>query len=191
VLSLVTAPSTPLPSLTVIKEHLRVTHSIEDMDIERKCAAAIQYIERITGLSLISSTWDWFLDTFPSSPVQLPNGPVTSVTSIKYYADTGSDWSTFDAANYQVDVASIPARIALKTGLSWPTDMLRPLNGVAVRFVSGWATWNDVPSDLFDAVMVLTADLYQNRESQVIGTISSRLELVFDHLIANYRYYHT
>lgn len=162
----ITAPTVEPVSLAEAKFHMRIDHTTEDVYIQGLISAARQELENITRRAFISQTWDLYLDAFPAGDVmELPLPPLISVTSIKYY-DTAGVESTFASASYQLDTASAPARIALADGYSWPSTSLRTINGVAIRFVAGYGSLgSDVPPTLRQAVLLLTAHLYENREA--------------------------
>ena len=82
-LTLVTPPATEPVSLEEAKAQLRVMHTSEDTLISRLISAATRHIERIVDLSLTTRTYRLTLDAF-SDYIELPRGPVQSVTSVQY-----------------------------------------------------------------------------------------------------------
>lgn len=162
-LQIVTPPAAEPVSLDEAKLHLRVDGTAEDTLITSLIAAARQEIEFETGRALMTQTWDYWLDGWPCGGVlALPLPPLQSVTSIKYF-DTANAEATLASSSYYVDVGSTPGRVVLNYGQAWPATMLRPANGVCVRFVAGFGNSAAVPAKLTLALKVLLAWLYENR----------------------------
>ena len=63
--------------------------------------------------------------------ILLPKSPVTSVTHIKSYDDADTA-TTFASSNYYLDNVSVPAKIVLRKGKSYPTS-LRVANGLEIH----------------------------------------------------------
>jgi uncharacterized phiE125 gp8 family phage protein len=138
-LELVTAPAEVPVTRAMAKSHLRVEHTEKDDLIDLYIAAETAYAEDFTGRALVTQTWDYYQDAFPAEgdpqQIRLPLGKVASVTAV-YYLDADAVEQTLDAANYDVDLASVPARIHLSASGTWPTTYVG-VNGVRVRFTAG------------------------------------------------------
>lgn len=163
-------PGTGEPlSLADARGHLRVDGDEEDTQISFFISAARRHIEACTGHRMRSETVDIFMDRFPYGGIELPVYPVTSITSITYFdtADAATVWSS---TNYQADLDSVPAVVAPKYSISWPSVTLRPMKGVAIRAVVGWST---VPDDLMAALRMCLAALYENRQAVVVNDMTS------------------
>lgn len=128
----------PVP-LADLKSHLRVVGTGDDGYIAGLGVAARQEIERIQGRASVTQTRILYLDAFPDGDViELPGAPLQSVTSVSY---TNEDDVTaaFSSSAYRVDTESMPGRVLLKDGESWPSDTLVEVNGVAITYVCGYA----------------------------------------------------
>ena len=164
-LKIVTAPAAEPVSLTEAKLHLRVDHATEDDLITSLITLAREEIERMTDVMLITQTWDWSMDAFFTDEIKVPLWPLASVSSIKYL-DEDSNESTIAAANYAVDAASRPGRIAWKSSYSFPAVELYPVNAVTVRMVVGFGTaGTNVPKRFIQALKLLIGHFYENREA--------------------------
>lgn len=186
----ITAPTTEPVSLIEIKNHLRVDFEDDDTVITNMAAAARVHVET-TELSsaLISQTWELVMSTVPSSCITLPLPPLQSVTSITF-TDVDAVATVVSASAYLVDADSWPGRIVLKDGQSWPSVNLRKIGGVVVRFVAGYGnTGADVPMPIRQAILLITGDLYENREETVFtpGQTGVRLPYAARQLLASYR----
>lgn len=184
--SLVTAPSTEPITLAEAKEHLREDASDQDAYIASLIAAARKKVEHDAWRVLVTQTWDVFYDSFPAlscDPLVLPRPPLVSVTSVKYHDADGATATTLSSSSYIVDAASQPGRIQLHDGEEWPSDTLRPANGVEVRIVAGYGSASAVPEHLKQAIYLLLGNWYENRESTIAGTIISAIPLGYHDLI--------
>lgn len=164
IVDLVTEPASNPVSLSDAKEHLRVDHTDEDEYITRLIDTARRYCEKLVNKAFITQTWDVYFDDFPNTPFEVPLPPLQTVSSI-IYTDKDGDNTTITAGTYVVDNKSYPARVNLSYGYSWPTDTLQTLNAVRVRFIAGYGdNPNDIPEDYRQAILILVAHLFENRE---------------------------
>lgn len=191
-LKLATGPAIEPVSLDEAKLHLRIDHSEEDTLIAGLIGAARRHIESaVLSRSLVTQTWELYLDRFPAkSIIKLPRPPLQSVESIKYTLEGGTE-VTFDASNYIVDNVSEPGRIVLKRDASWPADVLEPVNGVKVTFVAGYGdNPEDVPDPIKQAMLLLIGDLYENREESIViqGLTVQRLPFGVQSLLYDFRF---
>lgn len=158
-LRLVTPPATLPVSLAEAKEILRVDHSYEDDSISRMIAAAVETIDGrhgFLGRALEASTWELTLDRFPVADVQLPLGPVVSVTSVVYTDVAGAE-QTVAADAYVVDAT--PTFLGWIVPISgWPATM-ETVNAVRIRFVAGRGT----PAPVKQAILDMVANRYDSR----------------------------
>jgi uncharacterized phiE125 gp8 family phage protein len=138
-LQLVTGPAVPPVTRTTAKAHLHVEHTDDDDLIDTYIAAETAFAESFTGRALVSQEWDYYQDAFPAEcdpqEIRLPLGKVLSVSAV-YYLDAGGTEQTLDAANYDVDLASVPARVTISATGTWPTTY-DGVNAVRARFTAG------------------------------------------------------
>ena len=150
---------------------------------------ARQKVEADTGRALITQTWTMGMDSAPSggAAILLPIAPAATVTGITQYstADVGTTVAT---SVYRLDTASVPARIVLKDGQSWPTG-LRPENALSIVFTAGYGAQgvNVTDTALLLAMRMLIADWYENRGSVVVGETAQRIVEHYEMLIAPYK----
>lgn len=168
VATIVTAPAdTPL-SLTEVKAHCRVSFPDDDTILAIYLGSAVASVEQFLQRKLINQTWKMFLDYWPQK-IEMLFGNLQSVTHVKY-TDVDETTATLSSSSYTVDTASVPGRIVLKDGESWPSVTLNEVNPIEVQFVTGYgATSASVPQDVRNAVLLTTAHLYENREPVIIG----------------------
>lgn len=173
----VTAPAEQPISLDEVKEHLKVVVDEEDGLIQTYIGAATQYAESATRRSIITRSYDYFADAFPTCGwFELPRPVLTSVTSVKYY-DESDTQQTLAASKYYVDIKREPGRIQLKATEQWPVTIVRP-NAVEVRYVAGYADKDAVPSDIKTAMFLMIGHWFENREAVVVGPTGLRVKEV-------------
>jgi len=107
--------------------------------------------------------------------IDLPYGPVASVTSVTTFAKDNSA-AVFDAGLYQAD----QSRVYLNEGATWPTD-LRRIDAVAIRYVSGDAV---APPAIVQAIKQHVTAMYECREGCELPEASKAI-------LAPYRRYDT
>lgn len=160
-------PEEPV-SLVAAKEHLRAGDD-EDTLIQSIVLAAREDVEDRTQRSVVETIWDLSLDSFPCWEIRLPRPPVQSITHVKYYATDGT-LTTLATSAYTLDAQSEPARLCPAYGTSWPSTREQH-NAVVVRYVAGYQ--GDVPERAVAAIKLIAGDLYENREGQIVGTITT------------------
>jgi len=146
-----TTPSVDVVSLAEARDHLRVSHSLDDSLIDRLIDTARAVIEGPTGagIPLLWSRWQLTLDHLPRC-IDIDLCPVASVDQITINGDV------LDPTAYTADLDSTPARI----DTSHTTG--HKLGSVKVEFTAGYVT---VPADLAHAILMLVAHYYEHREA--------------------------
>jgi uncharacterized phiE125 gp8 family phage protein len=182
---LVTAPSVPVLGLQEVKDHLRVDHAFEDAYIDAIARAAEEWAEDVTGLSLITQTWDFTYPCFLPE-VEVPRPPLQSIASITYIDSTGVS-QLLAVEKYQVDTTGLVGRIRPAFNEIWPSTR-SDYNAVTVRAVCGYGSGvGDVPQSIKQAMMLVCAELYRRREDAVIGDTVRQVPLAAEKLAARYK----
>ena len=179
--ALVEGPRVEPLDVAEVKAHLRIDHSEEDLWLRASIVAVRQRMEVFLGRALITQTWEAVWPTWPTWPggdvLELRPGPLQSVVSVAY-TDGAGVVATVDAGGYVVDTRSRLGRVVLRSGVSWPWPAggLAVANGVVARYVVGYGPKaRDVPQFLRSVMLMWVGDMYENRESVVVGTIATRL----------------
>jgi len=177
----VTEPSIEPVSVVEAREHLRLDDDVDESLVFSLILAARQWAENYTGRSLINRTMQMYLDGFTEvdtslwegtrtgihitnyqNYIELVSAPVSAVSSIKFYndADTQGTWAT---SNYYVDTVREPARILLRDGGTYPTN-LRAANGLEINYTAGYgANRTDVPEAIRVAILQYMTFMYEHR----------------------------
>ena len=186
-----TAESTDLISVTEIKRQLRIatSDSTHDTILAVMRDSAISIAKEYLNRSLVNRTLKLSLDTIPYQEDILPNkegittgpyitqrkrelslpfSPLVSVTSVITYDDDDTA-TTMATSKYYVDTASAIGRVVLRTGETWP-DMLRVANAMEVTYVAGYgASAGDTPEAIRQGALILAAHLFENPDLVVRG----------------------
>jgi uncharacterized phiE125 gp8 family phage protein len=159
-LRLVTPPATEPVTVAAATSHLRVIDGAEEQTISDLIAVAREACEEYQNRAYLSQTWELWVDTW-TPHIIVPRPPLQAVESIRWY-DRENQEHVLDPAAYFVDDRSEPGRI-VPNG-SWPGG-LRPVNGVCVTFVAGYQDLALVPRRCRQAMLLLVAEWYENREA--------------------------
>jgi len=162
------AASEPI-TLTEAKNFLRVDHSNDDTLISALITSARQLCEEYTRRILVTTTIDEYYDKFPtnrfenlSNLIYLSRGPVSSITSLKYVNEIGSE-VTISSSLYITDLISEPARVQSVSGWFAAAGVV---NQVIVRYVVGTGV-SSIPKPLIQGMMLVISDLYDQRNDRV------------------------
>lgn len=154
------------------KAHLRLGRgftgdTVQDAVLESFLRAAMSAVEARTGKVLISRDFTW---TFPRwtrrAGEVLPVGPVQVVSEVALIDADGGE-VIVDPLRYRLEKDThFPVLYGRSSGLPDP-GLDRTIR---VRFSGGFGgSWDDLPPDLAQAVMLLAAHFYDNREATGLG----------------------
>lgn len=191
------APAVEPVSVEQARKWVRVDGGDEDETILTLIKAARRFIEQRTNRALIDSEWTFTLDRFPlprfgdpalcgRAAIEIPKGPVTDIIAVKYVDMAGVQQTLTAGVDYLVDLAREPVRITPAWDKAWPTARLQTA-AVTVEFAAGYTDAASVPDDLTLAMRLLIGHWFQNRETVVVGSINSTLEMAFDELVEPHR----
>lgn len=183
----VTGPAIEPVTLAEVKAHCRVDGSDEDGLLSALISAAVAHLDGwsgILGRCLISQTWRQTYDRFrPGLRLPMPALSITAIT----YGDPSGDTVTLDPARYVLRQDACGSLVTPAPWQDWPDTGSCP-EAVTVSFVAGYGpTPGDVPASIRHAMLLLIGSWMQNRESVVIGAISSDLPMAVDMLLASHR----
>lgn len=146
------------------------------------------YYNRVVRAQAVMGPMPYFLPNSNTGVLNLQGAPLLSVTSVQYKDFTGT-YQTIPPTNYIYDAVTPgstivgPSRIQPQYGMTWPVP--EPvIDSVHIRYVCGYGTdFTSVPENAKLAMLMLVADWYENRESTIVGTISSRLQDTIEALL--------
>lgn len=171
-------------TLAEVKAHLRLSGSAEDDLLSGLITAARQYLERETGLVLMTAGFRLYLDNWPDGPViQIGRSPVQTIDAVTVYDDLG-DASEADTTGMVLDGRAHPARLILPR-------RVRPgqsLNGIEIDFTAGFgASGADVPDTLKRALLLHIALLHEFRGAVAPENHPAAVPAGYERLIAPFR----
>lgn len=182
-------------TLDELKAHARIDTSAEDDYLATfVIPAARDAVEGATGFALMTQTWRMTLPKFPGdgiSPITLAWPPLASISSFTYIDVGGASVAMVADTDYQLDAESLTARLAPEPGTSWPAVNAEELAGVTIDFVAGVSDRTDVDPSHRQALLMLAAHWYWNREAAIVGQGLAGLEtpLAFERLTRAHRVY--
>jgi hypothetical protein len=187
----VTPPAIEPVTLAEAQLHLRMESDSGAADaalISSLITAGREYCEKRSHLAFITQTYDLFLDAWDNRPwsnltgyvgwsamsgttiynnawrtnqVNIPVGPVQSVTFVKY-TDQGQNLQTWDPSNYLISTGN-PGRLAPIQNVVFPA-VATQIDAVQIRTVAGFGDEEtDVPARAQAAIKLVMTWLYANR----------------------------
>ena len=174
---IITAPIAEPVTLQQCRDHLRVTPFEEgssdeahpdDTIIMAMAAAAREWAENFTGLSLAAKTYELALDAFPDDEIEIPHPPLIEVVQITY-VDEDEVVQTVPGDQYVIDNHLLPGWVFPARGFYWPAaDQV--VNSVRVTYRAGYAVEGDasgpepLPAVAQAAILLVLGHLYEHRE---------------------------
>jgi len=151
--TVVTAPTAEIITLTEAKNYLRVDYSEDDVLIQDLIDTARIRLEQYAGVAMTPRTLKAV--AFVNEFIELPYTPTNSITKVEYLS--GTDWIEMVAGNYFV------------LGDTYKKVYMVGVNNNEFRFTyaCGYTT---PPESMKTAVLKLVSDLYEYRESSVEAT---------------------
>ncbi|MGB3244642.1 MAG: head-tail connector protein [Sulfitobacter sp.] len=164
-------PDTALP-VDAFKAHLRLgsgfgQDDVQDGVVRSFLRAAMAAIEARTGKALITRTFGWTLTFWRDGDAQrLPVAPVVAITRVALVSRSGVE-TDVDAASFWLEQDAMRPRLRA-TGSALPRI---PKSGsVSITFDAGFgSSWDAVPADLRQAVLMLAAHYYDHRDDMTSG----------------------
>lgn len=179
----VVTPPARVLVLDLLKRHLRVDGDDDDLLIQAYADAAQSHIDGPDGWlgrSIGVQTLEARRSGFGCDLIVLPCGPVTSIVSVLYDDPDGVE-QTLAPSAYVADPRGL-----LRAGDDpWPSARLAHAS-VRIRYTAGYAI---TPPAIKAALMLMAGDLYANRETGVVGTVSVdvKMSTTVENLLAPYR----
>lgn len=174
-------PVAPPVTLAQAKAHARVDGDHEDDLITGLIHAATAMVENYIGRSLMEQTWRYTPKTL-SQRVELPRGPVQSISTFTV-VDSDGNSQAVGSSSYSEDFDADPPALVLNSGESWPTAG-PDANAVTIEYVTGF---DEVPADIVQALLMLVASWYSNRETLLTGSQAAEMPLGTMALLQNHR----
>jgi len=183
--TLFAAPALEPVSVEEAAAHCRVSGHDDDEYLADLITAARQHLEEECWSAFVSQTWDFRWDAF-SPQLYIPRPPLLSVTTFQYM-DAAGTLTTVPAAAYEIGVDNGISYARTQYQQTWPTSRGHR-DDVRMRAVCGYgAAATDVPLPVRQAIKLLVAHWYVNREPINIGNIVNAIPRTVDDLVRPYR----
>lgn len=114
--------------------------------------------------------------------LEMPRPPLIGIDSIKYAKLDGTEVTWYDSiaspavdpGTLVIETGSLPGAIFLKSGQTWPTDLLQTGYPIKIQFRAGISP---VPPDLQLAIKKTIAHFFENREPVLTGLRAQAIEI--------------
>lgn len=179
----ITPPTSFAVSVPDMRRHLRIDHEDDDLDIEDALAAAIAHFDGrdgiLGGVCLARQTWRFEADANGQGEIALPLGPVHDAAdvSVAVIQADGSRETFGETEGLRVIFDACGTRVTRRAGF--------PIGDrIEVTFTAGL----DLPriaEPIKSAIRLLAADLYENREAQLVERVQENPALA--RLVRPYR----
>jgi uncharacterized phiE125 gp8 family phage protein len=163
----VTPPSIEPITVAEAKMQTNIGSDADNDLLEIYISVAREHAEGLTGRSLAPQVVAVSLDSFPSGKIELPRGPVTEISAVKYIDINGVEQTLVSGTDYDEDTVSLMATIQPVYGGSWPDTKKIP-NAVTVTYTAGY-TKELCPMVVKQWLMIRVAGLHLQREDFVVG----------------------
>jgi len=163
----ITPPTIEPATVDEAKAQAVIGHNADDLLLALLIGAARENGEALTGRSWAEKTLEVVLDAFPSWEIELPQGPVTDVVSVKYIDVDGDEQTLTESTDYEVDTDSLVALISPVFEGEWP-ETKNTFGAVRIRYEAGWAR-SDFPLALKQWLLIRVASMYAQKENHVAG----------------------
>ncbi len=182
-LRLVTAPTWEPVVPNDFVNHSRIANSdIDNGVVQGFIIAARDYIETATKRKIAQQQWMLCLDFWPGiflddwrptawryGIVRMPFPPLISVDLIQYVSPDITQgqpfpYTTLAQDQYMVKTSTEPGLLAPNLYTIWPITHPMAFEAVQITFTCGYPSVSGVPPGLIQAIKLLTAHFYENRE---------------------------
>ena len=186
-----TQPTFEPISLAYLKAHTKNDLSNEDELLLAYIANARSFIENRIELAIPAQTITLKLDEFPHSDrLLLPRANLISLTSVSYIDTDEATQTTHPVGSPAADyygVDTYGGAIFLKSGQTWPSDVIDQRQAITIVYRAGWEDEVSIPGGIQQAVAMLAAHWDRNREAATFGAVSSEIDFAVSALIEQYR----
>lgn len=169
-LTITVAPAEEPISLAEAKEHMRVDSSDEDGLIAGLITAAREYSEKLQGRAYVTRTYEYVTDV--ATTVELPMPPCVTMSKIEALDETDS-WVEATGTLWLYNTCAKVISIEVPAGAK----------AVRITYTAGYGGAADVPQTIKQALLLLVAYWYENREAAVGGTDVKTLPYAYQALI--------
>ena len=177
----------PIVDITELKQHLRITFNDDDnyiVDLEK---AAVKMVEEFTNLFLLKTTGVQYGNTFNDLKIlfKSPLYPDSETGArVSYYQNGG--WITLPTIQREIVRAMKPSRVYATADFSNPTtdDVFQAWK---IEYTVGYLKTPEIPQPIKQAIKIIVSDMYENRQSVIVGKIVSVIPRTAQYLMNPYK----
>ena len=161
----------------------KIPSTADDTVVTYLTKAAREAVEQYTGCSLASKTLVAQWDELPEDNViELPFGPVSSVTSVVVVDEDGTETALTTADDEYYDLGGIWKKLQIN-------DVVLDMERLKVTYVAGYGATGcpTLPSALKTAVLKEMATQYEFRENINVGNLVTRMTNSWEKLAMPHR----
>tara|TARA_R110000803_G_scaffold164779_2_gene228438 strand:+ start:136 stop:729 length:594 start_codon:yes stop_codon:yes gene_type:complete len=190
-LELVTHHNTQIITTSELKQHLRITFDDDDAYIVELEKAAVQRLEEYCNIYLLPTVLYQYgfnineLNTLLKSSMLAESGADPVIAEPKVQAFVGGTWVT-QATGIEFIYQVQPPRVYVSSNaaLLTPDDVRQKWR---VNFTCGYKTAELIPIPIKQAIKIMVSDMYENRQSVIVGKIVSMIPKTAQYLMNPYK----
>tara|TARA_R110000772_G_scaffold258052_1_gene375096 strand:+ start:330 stop:908 length:579 start_codon:yes stop_codon:yes gene_type:complete len=176
----------PIVEIRELKEHLRITFNDDDNYIVELEYAARRMVEEFTNLFLLRTTGEQYGNTFNDLKIlfKSPLFPDAENSRVSYYQNGG--WIVLPTIEREIVRAMKPSRVYATADFSNPTtdDVFQAWK---IEYTVGFPDVAEVPQPIKQAIKIIVSDMYENRQSVIVGKIVSEIPRTAQYLMNPYK----
>ena len=183
-LARITDASEDVLTLAEVKAHLRVTSDAEDALIGNLVKAAQDYLrgpEGRLGRALASETWEMRCKPVARYEARFPMPDATALVQVSYLDADGAE-QIATLSDFRYYGGHTGTYVEPVVGKSWPTALDRE-DALRLRLTVGYGAASAVPYDIKQALLLLVAHWFENRE--LMGT-GKEMPMAVESVISKY-----
>jgi uncharacterized phiE125 gp8 family phage protein len=181
--TLVTQTGSEIITIEEFKEHAKIPaeDDSEDTVIQIYIETACRTAENYTGRAIIVGEWQSTLEYFPYK-VKINVLPIDASSIVVNYYDEDDAIQVLAATEYKV--RSRPNEYTEIEFTGTIPNTFDRVDAVVIEYDAGYAT---VPAPFKNSILEYAAAKYENRQSEVVGSSSSIMELGFYQALFPYK----
>lgn len=182
-LEIATPNTTQIVSTADLKEHLRITFSDDDSYIAALESAAKNTVENYCNIFLLETELVQYGFNFDDVSILFKSEILDgSVPELSVYS--GGAWVLQSGVEFITE--SKPPRL-YKNNATLSTPDSNITQKYKVVYKVGYASVSDIPQGLIQAIKILVADMYENRQSVIVGKAASEIPKTAEYLMQQYK----
>lgn len=175
--------NTQIVSTAVLKQHLRITFNDDDSYIVALESAAVRSIEEFLNMFLLETDLVQYGNRFSDLNI-LYKSPALGSTHIVKYMSNGSLVNFTSSTQYIHKIQ--PPRLYAKSNSSIPSvdDVFQAWQ---IEYKVGYSSIADIPDPIIQAIMIMVSDLYENRQSVIVGKVVNKIPRTAQYLMNQFK----